>query len=111
MPPLPLVHAFGLALSPEEWTKKSFCQVSANEIRERIRKGMSPPDAITTKPDRPGLTRFRGVSFHKNNKKWVAQIKINGKVEFLGNFSSDVDAAEAFDKKARGLGRQCNFHG
>jgi hypothetical protein len=59
MPPLPLIHAFGLALSAEEWTKKSFCQVSANEIRERIRKGMSPSDAITTKPDRPGLTRFR----------------------------------------------------
>lgn len=107
--PEPTINAFGLSLTPTEWTKKSFCQVSANEIRERIRKGMSPSDAITTKPARPGLTRFRGVSYHKNNRRWVAQIKVNGKVEFLGNFISDVDAAEAFDKRARGLGRQCNF--
>lgn len=107
--PEPTINAFGLSLTPTEWCRKSFCQVSANEIRERIRKGMSPSDAITTKPDRPGLTRFRGVSYHKNNRRWVAQIKINGKVEFLGNFASDVDAAEAFDKKARPLGRQTNF--
>lgn len=53
--------------------------------------------------------RFRGVSFHKSINRWIAQIKIDGKVKFLGSFESDVDAAAAFDAAAKELGRETNF--
>jgi hypothetical protein len=104
-----IITAFGLSLTPEQWVKHSFCRVSANEIRQRIKQGMSERDAITAPPERPKDKRFKGISFHKKIKKWVAQIKVDGKVEFLGSFASDVDAAEAYDKRARELQRECNF--
>ena len=37
---------------------------------------------------------YRGVSFNKKSKKWVAYIGHNGKTRFLGEFNSVVDAAE-----------------
>ncbi len=104
-----LISAFGLTLTPEQWVKHSFCRVSAGEIRQRIKTGMSEQDAITAPPERKKDKRFKGISFHKKIKKWIAQIKVNGKVEFLGSFDTDVLAAEAYDARARGLGRECNF--
>lgn len=104
-----LISAFGLSLTPEQWVKHSFCRVSANEIRQRIKEGMAAQDAITSPPARKKEKRFKGISFHKKIKKWIAQIKVQGKVEFLGSFDTDVLAAEAYDARARGLGRECNF--
>jgi hypothetical protein len=110
MPPPIKYSAFGLTLSPEDWVKHSFCRVSVKELLHRIIDlQWSPAKAITEPPANPGKTRFRGVSFHKNNKKWVAQIKIDGKVHFIGNYENDVDAAKAFDRVAGPLGRETNF--
>ena len=38
---------------------------------------------------------FPGVHWHKYNKKWVAQIKINQKLIFLGYYNSSLEAALA----------------
>jgi len=43
---------------------------------------------------------YRGVSWHKLNKKWQAQIKYNGKKVFLGYFTSETEAAQAYDAAA-----------
>ncbi|WP_442951582.1 HNH endonuclease [Paenibacillus sp. GYB004] len=48
---------------------------------------------------------IRGVSWHKQNKKWVAQIKVNGKRMCLG-FFSDIHEAERVVGEAR---RHFNF--
>ena len=41
-------------------------------------------------------TGYKGVSWHKSDKKFVAQIKINGKRIWLGGFDLLEDAAEAY---------------
>ena len=38
---------------------------------------------------------FKGVSWHKQKQKWVAQIKIDGRNKFLGFF---VDPVKAYEK-------------
>lgn len=43
---------------------------------------------------------FKGVSWHKQKSKWVAQIKIDGKNKFLGFFSDPEVAYEAYCKVA-----------
>lgn len=43
----------------------------------------------------------KGVSFHKRNKKYQSQIKINGKRKHLGSFKTEAEAAEAYMKAAR----------
>lgn len=44
----------------------------------------------------------RGVSWHKKNKKWIAQISVYGKLKYLGLFEKEEDAIRA-RKKAEEL--------
>jgi len=53
-----------------------------------------------------------GVSWHKRARKWVAKIMVDGKVQNLGYFTSEEEAARAYDDAARardGAGAAVNF--
>ena len=41
-------------------------------------------------------SQYKGVSWHKATNKWVSYIKINGKKKHLGLFTSEEEAAEAY---------------
>ena len=41
---------------------------------------------------------YRGVSWHKTNRRWVTTIKVNSKSVHLGSFSNPIDGAKAYDK-------------
>jgi hypothetical protein len=47
-------------------------------------------------PDK-GKSRFVGVSWHKQNKKWQVYTTDKGKKKFLGNYDDETAAARAFD--------------
>ena len=47
-----------------------------------------------------GSSVYKGVSFHKQSKKWVAQIQIHGKPKHLGLFANEKEAAEAYNTSA-----------
>lgn len=47
------------------------------------------------------VSGFRGVHWHKNNKKWVAQINKNGKRVNLGYFINIEDAVIVFNKASK----------
>ena len=44
-------------------------------------------------------SKFKGVSWNKQNNKWKAHISINGKSKHLGYFEKEEEAAEAYKKK------------
>jgi hypothetical protein len=50
------------------------------------------------RPALGGSSRFKGVHFRKG--AWTAQIKIDRKVKRLGRFSTEVEAAAAYDNAA-----------
>ena len=55
---------------------------------------------------------YRGVSWHKHNRKWCATISRHGKNRTLGYFDNPIQAARAYDKAAReqcGQGARLNF--
>jgi hypothetical protein len=53
---------------------------------------------------RPNLTsRYKGVSFDKNRNRFKAYIQHKKIIYNLGRFEREVDAAKAYDKKAREL--------
>ena len=57
-------------------------------------------------------TQYQGVTWHERVGKWRAQIGINYKYHFLGYFSSELEAALAYDRAAvqyRGKDTTVNF--
>lgn len=44
-----------------------------------------------------GRSKYRGVSWHSENDKWRARIKVNGKTIHLGLFDTEIEAAQAYD--------------
>jgi len=45
-------------------------------------------------------SKFKGVTWCKRQKKWVAQLTVNMKHFYLGSFSSETDAAIAYNEAA-----------
>jgi hypothetical protein len=48
-----------------------------------------------------GKSRFKGVSWSKSKKKWIAQISIDKKHLQSGSFDDEVEAAMAYNAMAR----------
>lgn len=48
-------------------------------------------------------SRYKGVSWHRHNRKWESKIRVNKKRWHLGYFDSQAAAARAYDAAARKL--------
>jgi hypothetical protein len=56
-------------------------------------------------PKRKSKTRskYKGLEYDKIQRKWKARIQYNGRKIYLGSFTGEIDAAKAYDKKAKVL--------
>lgn len=48
-------------------------------------------------------SKYKGLEWDKIQRKWKVRIQHNGKRIYLGSFSKEIDAARAYDKKAKVL--------
>lgn len=48
-------------------------------------------------------SKYKGVHWHKHNKKWIAKLRYNKKDIYLGSFMLEKEAALAYNKKAKEL--------
>lgn len=62
------------------------CTTSQNQQNSRPRKGTS---------------RYKGVSYNAKKKKWLGAFMANGKVHYVGCFTSEEQWAKAVDKKRK----------
>jgi CTP:phosphocholine cytidylyltransferase-like protein len=46
---------------------------------------------------------YKGVHKKSEKRNWTAQIGLNGKIFHLGSFIREIDAAKAYDRKAKEL--------
>jgi hypothetical protein len=49
----------------------------------------------------PGSSKYKGVSWNTNKKRWHVQITTNGKTIRLGYFTDEIEAAKAYDQAAK----------
>ena len=51
-------------------------------------------------------SQYPGVSWHKQDKKWMTSITINGKQKFLGLFTEEFEAFEAYRQAVNANGEE-----
>jgi len=60
----------------------------------------TPHQNSFNQPQRPGTSRFKGVSFRRDCGKWDVQIRMKGKALHLGLYEDEEQAAHVYDCKA-----------
>ena len=68
--------------------------------KENLRICTNAQNARNRRMSKRNTSGYRGVTWHKQTKKWVAQIHVNYKNHYLGLFENKEDAAEARRLKA-----------
>jgi hypothetical protein len=77
---------------------------------ENLRAATQSQNMGNSALNKSNTSGFKGVTFSKRRKKFVAQIMKNGKGKFLGHFSNPEDAHAAYCKAALELhGEFANF--
>lgn len=49
---------------------------------------------------------YKGIYWHKRDKKWIAKIRVNNERICIGYFNDEIEAARAYDIKAKELFRE-----
>ena len=70
---------------------------------ENLREATIQQNGCNRGKNKNNSSGYKGVTWHKANKKWLAQIMHNGKNIYLGCFDLLEDAAEAYQAKAKEL--------
>jgi len=97
------LHRFILGLSDYRVKVESINQNGLDCRRSNLRSVSAQEAAITRRSDRTSTSHYKGVSWFDIRSKWRASIGYNGRNHHLGLFADEVDAARAYDAKAREL--------
>lgn len=94
-----LMHRIILNPEPHQVTD----HINHNKLdnrRENLRICLQSDNVKNTKGRAIRISKYKGVHLQRKNKKWVASININKKRKHLGCFSSQEDAANAYNLAA-----------
>lgn len=68
-----------------------------NNKMENLREATASQNSMNRKGKKNSIySKYKGVSFCKTRKKWVSQIKTNGKFISLGRFHTEEEAYKAY---------------
>jgi hypothetical protein len=98
-----LVHRVVWFFEKGEWPKGSLDHINGikhdNRI-ENLREATRSQNGANRGKEARNTSGFKGVSWYKQNKRWMAHIKFNGKCLCLGYFDDPEEAHHAYKMKA-----------
>lgn len=98
------LSAFNKTKSLADWALDPICSCDVAELKRRLALGWKAERAITEPYERPKKhSRFRGVTWHRAKGRWVAQIRHETKLQVIGYFTDEKQAALAFNERAKML--------
>lgn len=89
---------------PREMQVDHINHCKTNNRRNNLRlatQSQNQFNALTHKNKK--YSRYKGVSYFFRTRKYKASICLNGKSHYLGSFETEVEAATAYDRKAKEL--------
>lgn len=72
-----------------------------NNRRVNLRTATISQNQHNQRPQKKGISKYKGVSWYRNSHKWRAKIEINGRTISLGYFFCEIEAAKTYDTVAR----------
>ena len=70
-----------------QWKKKNCVAIDLSDVPPQ------PPIPKSSGRVKEGASKYTGVSFDKQNNRWVSQINLDGKKRFIGYYVDEEDAA------------------
>lgn len=99
-------HHLAWLFHHREWPTFDLDHIDGDGTNNRIanlRKCSMSENKANSKIYKNNKSGFKGVSFHKRSKKWIAYININKKRTNLGSFDKAEDAAKVYWAAAKKL--------
>ena len=88
----------------EKWDKNQVDHIDGNGLnnrRQNLRIVTPSNNSQNRRPRKNCTSKFKGVSFSKNHRKWATGIRVLGRYIFLGYFRDEKQAALIYDKAAK----------
>ncbi len=68
--------------------------------RSNLRAATRSQNSMNQRPRPDGRSKYKGVCWHKQHKKWRAYISMNYKQKHVGLYTTQLEAALAYDRAA-----------
>lgn len=89
---------------PEDLVVDHINHDTLDNRRQNLRIATAHQNTMNRRSSRNSVSQYKGVSYckaAKDDDKWVASIRSEGTMKYLGRFSTEADAAMAYDQAAR----------
>ena len=95
------MHRFVLGITDDNLQVDHKDRVRNNNRKENLRIVTPQQNMMNCGKQTDSIySKYKGVCYHKNAKKWVSYIRINGKRTHLGTFDTELEAAKAYENAA-----------